>query len=167
MVFVRTNRFSCLVEFAVMKRIACLFLLCSLGLVLAGCGGGSDPRATVKGKVSLDGKPVPAGKVVFQSEAGDKTAFADIVDGAYSSNNVPVGKVKYAVQPVQKSAKSNMPKGAKMPGDVGPDFGKGEDQSKYVDIPMHLRDPSSSSLSTTIEATGETVLDIPLKSKVK
>src|SRR5690606_911968 len=42
-----------------------------LSLLLAGCGGESGPpTASVKGKVSLDGKPLPIGTVMFRPEKG-------------------------------------------------------------------------------------------------
>jgi hypothetical protein len=37
----------------------------TLCLALLGCGGGGPPSGTVKGTVTLDGQPVPAGTVMF------------------------------------------------------------------------------------------------------
>jgi hypothetical protein len=57
-------------------------------LVLAGCGGGSDPsRFELAGTVSYDGKPVPAGFIIFKPDAAAGNsgpgAQVDIRDGKY------------------------------------------------------------------------------------
>ena len=57
-------------------------------LALAGCGGSSGPtRFDLTGTVSYDGKPVPAGFIVFQPDAAAGNsgpgAQADIHDGKY------------------------------------------------------------------------------------
>jgi len=65
---------------------ACLPVL----VVLAGCGSGSGPaRFDLSGTVTYDGKPVPAGYIVFNPDAaagnsGPGTS-ADIRDGRYST----------------------------------------------------------------------------------
>jgi len=63
---------------------ACLSAL----VVLAGCGGRGDvPRFDLSGTVTYDGKPVPAGFIVFEPEtaAGNSgpASQADIRDGKY------------------------------------------------------------------------------------
>ena len=62
-------------------------LLVALPL-LVGCGGSGDapktPTATVKGKVTLDGNPMPKGKVVFDStEAGVPASEIEVKNGTY------------------------------------------------------------------------------------
>lgn len=44
------------------------FLLLTFFIVLAGCGGGSN-RFPVSGKITYDGKPVPAGEIVFEPDS--------------------------------------------------------------------------------------------------
>ncbi len=62
-------------------------LLATLAL-LSGCGGGDDelPREPVSGMVTLDGKPLAAGRIAFQPPPGAEgmPAGAAIEDGAYS-----------------------------------------------------------------------------------
>ena len=58
--------------------------------LLAGCGGQSGPpRFDLSGTVTYDGKPVPAGYIVFEPEtaAGNSGpgSQADIRDGKYST----------------------------------------------------------------------------------
>jgi hypothetical protein len=76
--------------------IACVLLLLAVGL--AGCGGGSADTVHLKGKVTLDGEPVPTdaqASVTFQPTAGNKgkAVTAAIVNGAYDSPNTPRGPV--------------------------------------------------------------------------
>jgi len=66
--------------------VACLPAL----LVLAGCGGQRDaPRFDLSGTVTYDGKPVPAGYMVFAPDtaAGNSgpASQADIRDGKYGT----------------------------------------------------------------------------------
>ena len=66
-------------------------------VVVAGCGTSESggPVAEVSGKVLLDGKPLPAGQIIFQPTAPGMAA-ADVVsfrDGEYQSAAVPVGNV--------------------------------------------------------------------------
>ena len=44
--------------------VACAVILASLPIAVPGCGP-QDPRISVQGTVSLDGKPLPSGQVVF------------------------------------------------------------------------------------------------------
>jgi hypothetical protein len=58
----------------------------ALMVLLAGCGGGSEGLAVVKGKVTYNGKPVPNGTVNFMpSDANKPSASGEIQpDGSYS-----------------------------------------------------------------------------------
>ncbi|QDU63798.1 hypothetical protein Pan216_46790 [Planctomycetes bacterium Pan216] len=79
-----------------MKRLA----LCFLGLtLLTGCGGKSagPPRYDVSGAVTFDGKPVPAGVLMFRPDAskgnsGPATTIR-IVDGAFDTQVAGMGVV--------------------------------------------------------------------------
>jgi hypothetical protein len=68
----------------------CIPLCLPALVVLAGCGGKGDaPRFDLSGTVTYDGKPVPAGYIVFEPEtaAGNSgpASQADIHDGKYST----------------------------------------------------------------------------------
>lgn len=67
-----------------------LFFACC---VVAGCGGQRGYR--VSGKVTFQGKPVPAGKILFSPDATKgntgPTGYADIKDGEYDTA-LPGGK---------------------------------------------------------------------------
>lgn len=71
-------------------------VVCSAGLAMlalvAGCGGGGGaeggrPRASASGKVSFDGKPVPAGFVVFTHTESGSTSECPITEGEYESES--------------------------------------------------------------------------------
>ena len=70
-------------------------LLLLLATVLAGCGAKQqvdENRTVVAGTVTINGKPIPAGTILFESpEAGTATS-AGISDGRYRSDRVPIGK---------------------------------------------------------------------------
>jgi hypothetical protein len=69
---IRTLRF--------LLRVGALAILLSL----AGCGGNA---VTVQGTVTIDGKPLDGGQIIFTSPldaAGQRNAIADIKDGKYS-----------------------------------------------------------------------------------
>jgi hypothetical protein len=60
--------------------------VCLSGLLLvlaAGCGDSEPPRAAVYGKIMLDGKPLPSGRIYFFPLQDAPSASADIKDGAY------------------------------------------------------------------------------------
>jgi hypothetical protein len=65
----------------------CRFLIASC-LLLAGCGGADDGLYDLRGTVTLDGKPVPAGEVILEpdSKEGNKgpSSMAQIKDGKFS-----------------------------------------------------------------------------------
>jgi hypothetical protein len=63
------------------------------GVLLAGCGGRGDQRTSqVAGGVTYQGKPVPAGSILFSPAApgGGPAGYADIVEGRY--NTAETGK---------------------------------------------------------------------------
>lgn len=62
-------------------------------LVMTGCGGGIQ-RVAVEGEVSLDGKPIQKGSILFRPTGTTKgmTAGGEIIDGRYqlSADKGPV-----------------------------------------------------------------------------
>ena len=86
-----------------LPALVCLFAF--------GCGGEKIYRVT--GKVTFQGKPVPAGKIYFIPD-GSKggtgpTGYADIKDGQYDTGaaggrNAPAGAVTIAIEGTDPSA---------------------------------------------------------------
>jgi hypothetical protein len=74
---------------------ACAALLA--GTVLsASCTGSAT--GTVKGKITVNGQPLPDGLITFESEVGNKDPFsAAVKDGAYETGPIPVGLCKVSV----------------------------------------------------------------------
>lgn len=70
-------------------RIAALIAVPLVALAVSGCGGGGGPegkaRASASGKVVFDGKPIPAGHVLFTHTDSGTMAICPISDGEYSS----------------------------------------------------------------------------------
>ncbi|MFO1002073.1 MAG: hypothetical protein U0936_17195 [Planctomycetaceae bacterium] len=63
-------------------------MLCVLLVFALGCGGGdSGPqRYRVSGKVTFNGKPVPAGSIYFETSEGP-SGGAQIIDGNYDTDS--------------------------------------------------------------------------------
>lgn len=78
-----------------MKHVQDMFCLAAFVLaafVLAtagGCGADGPPRYQVEGRVTYDGRPVPAGRVIFEPDAaaGRKgpAGYAEIANGEYTT----------------------------------------------------------------------------------
>jgi hypothetical protein len=78
-------------HYLVRATVACSLAAAVAGvLVLSGCGGDSGPqRYNVSGSVTFDGKPVPAGSVLFEPDRSKgnsgPAAAVKIKDGKYDS----------------------------------------------------------------------------------
>lgn len=92
----------------------------------SGCGGG---KGTVSGEVTVDGKPMPMGIIVFTPDSGLAVA-AEIVDGKYSAVGVPSGNVSVSLD--LNSLKQQAEKAAPKSGAAGmaAKFGKSDDPAK-------------------------------------
>ena len=64
------------------------FLLAGLVLMLGACSKSEPSPGTVSGKVTLDGQPMPEGKIIFYPP-GDAPAELDIKDGVYQGKAKP------------------------------------------------------------------------------
>jgi hypothetical protein len=80
-------------------------MMLGLSLLLGGCGGPSYGKAvTVKGKVTLDGKPVENARIIFHAVAGGlpaevRTQQAEIAaDGTYTLQKVYPAEYMVQVQ---------------------------------------------------------------------
>ena len=97
-------------------RTAAVVLAVGLAAVTAGCGGGSS---TVRGKVTLDGKPIEAGLISFVPTEGTTgpSAGASINQGEYDIRNDPLpvaGKYRVEIKAQKKTGKK-VPVGSPAP----------------------------------------------------
>lgn len=71
------------------RHLARAVLAALAAAALAGCGGGGVKRYSVSGAVTLGGRPVPAGEVVFEPDASKGNSgpgsVARIRDGRYQT----------------------------------------------------------------------------------
>jgi len=71
------------------------FLLVACAFVSGGCGRSRYPSATVTGRITIDGAPVPKGYITFSPVTGTKgpAVGAAIANGEYRCDKVPQGSV--------------------------------------------------------------------------
>jgi hypothetical protein len=167
-------------------RQRCLFLG-SFALLIAtttGCGG----KGTVTGKVNLDGKPLPAGRIAFVPSKG-VAASGEIKDGQYTVTGVPAGDVKVTVETkslqdritalrttVQNAKAMLPPPGAKLPDEAkaGVESDKQDADKKaqelkeleasYRPVPEKYSKPESTPLTLQVKS-GSNPFDANLDSK--
>jgi hypothetical protein len=82
--------------------------LCAL-LAITGCNGGRKPgTARLEGNITVDGQPPPEGaigSISFRPSGKGQPTSAQIVDGKYKCDDVPVGELVVFVQLVQPTGK--------------------------------------------------------------
>jgi len=137
-------------------------LLFSL-FALAGCGG--SEFATVEGKVIVDGQPVTAGRVIFQSMDGKSSIIAKIApDGSYRALDVPCGAMNVFVTPLDKVERIRIQRG----GTKGKKSSESEALAKAVEsspkIPEKYEDADTSRLTFTVKS-GTNTYNIEILSK--
>jgi hypothetical protein len=120
----------------------------------------------VAGKVSLDGKPLPGGTIIFQDSKKHAVA-AEIKDGEYTATGVPVGDVKVAVDTNSLKGKAEMLVGGIKLSDQ--EAAARAQQAKemlarYRPIPGKYADPEKSGLTTKVNG-GTNQYDVTLTSK--
>lgn len=78
------------------ERVLMVFAWTLLAVCL-GCGGSDVNRATLRGKVTFQGKPVPKGLIYFEPDISRGNSgpqgFAEILDGEYRTDKVGIGAV--------------------------------------------------------------------------
>jgi hypothetical protein len=69
------------------RRLTCLPIasLVILALACCGCGSKGPERFHVSGKVTANGKPIPAGTITFEPQGKGLQGFATIKDGQYDT----------------------------------------------------------------------------------
>jgi hypothetical protein len=139
---------------------ACLILTL---FALAGCGGSG--LATVEGKVTVDGHPATAGRVVFRSADGKSTVIANIAtDGSYRALDVPQEDMKVTVAGLTRLERTRIQRGA----GKGKKSSESEAMAKEIEsspkIPERYQDPEASGLTCTVKS-GTNTYNIEISSK--
>ena len=84
-------------------------LLGAATALLTGCGlGGPErPSTHLEGAVTLDQQPIAKGKISFipQQKGQAQPAAAEIVDGHYQAEGVPLGKVLVRISATKETGK--------------------------------------------------------------
>jgi len=159
-----------------MTRTARLLLLLSLSLVLVFGWSKKTPNAapvpaslyphalaSVSGKVTYKGEPLPAGTLTFHGQGNYLASIG--ADGTYSTTDLPIGKMVVTVE-TESANKNKMPRGAyaaKMAKMISPmpESAKSLPQGKYVRIPVKYADPKTSPLQATLK-NGENNINFDL-----
>jgi hypothetical protein len=83
--------------------VCALAFSCLTFLISTGCDkkGADAQRVRVTGKVTLDGKDLQTGTVVFDPESGEPPAVMNILDGKYEGL-APVGKNRVRIAAIRK-----------------------------------------------------------------
>jgi hypothetical protein len=127
-------------------------------LFLSGCGGGAGPRAKVKGKVTFNDRPVPAGTITFFG-TDKRSGTAQLKqDGSYEIADAPVGEVTITVETPDKSkmmgpvGQDKRPPGVgSMPADMDPGkSGLITSPDKIVSVPAKYFKSETSPLKYTV-----------------
>ena len=96
-------------------------VLISVSVAVIGCGGGDPPGAPVKGQITINGDPLPAGTVVFEPDAQkgntSKREFRTQIDpanpGVYElrsdDDGVSLGWYRVAVFAIQSPNRMTRP----------------------------------------------------------
>lgn len=110
---------------AMTPRRLCARLIVGLGIIAGGCGGGGPgagpgTEGDVSGTVTLKGKPVPSGEVLFEPTGGPAAdtapRTASLAGGSYSVILIP-GQYRVTVQQPQ-AGKPSQPLGGSKQLDV-------------------------------------------------
>jgi hypothetical protein len=141
------------------RRHIILAIGLTLGLSLAGCGGGEDslPRLAISGRVTLDGKPLEHGSITFTpadaGRADATTAGASISDGSYSvaqAGGPTPGNYRVAILGAEEGS--------------APAPGERPTRSAVAKSPIPEEYNTRSSLKAEIKADGSKTFDYELKS---
>lgn len=137
-----------------MRRFVVSFALILATVALAGCGKNAtaSKRVRVNGSVSLDGKAVTVGTVVFDAENGEPPGSFTIVDGKFEGV-AAVGKNKVRIAATRKVS---MKEKYKMD---GPGYDEMVEENM---LPARYNDGS---LTREVLESGDNKFDFELKSK--
>ena len=136
--------------------------MCIAVLTVAGC---SPPQASVSGRVTLDGKPLPAGRVTFLCDGRGRPALAGKItaEGTYGIANLPPGLAAVSVETFKPQPKPASGVDPTTGVDASLDW---EDTGPYVPIPQRYANPKTSGLEHML-APGPQTFNIDLTSAEK
>lgn len=121
------------------------WLLCTL--IFAGCGGETGPvTVPIKGKVTLDGKPVEKGTITFEPSDGKGGAYSAAIESGAYATNVELGPKRVRISAVKVIGRRKVYEGSK--------------DSPEEDITQELIPPkynSESTLDRELKAAAEDV----------
>ena len=87
--------------------------LAAVCLAVAGCGKSGVPRLALRGDVTFNGAPVPAGSVRFEPDTkrggSGPVGYAAIVDGRYDTRNGGKGPVAGPMRVIVSGVQSSKP----------------------------------------------------------
>ncbi len=139
---------------------------CILGLaVLANLGCGGQKFTDVEGQVSFDGKPLPAGLIVFTNPEDTLASSAYLRgDGTFSARNVPAGTVRVAVrnEEFQGVMSEKQAAALRSRGLPAPSFDEKVKGFRYVAIPPHYADTQTSGITFELGSSGVNRIEIAL-----
>jgi hypothetical protein len=127
-----------------------------LVLFFAGCG----KPVRVDGRVLLDGKPLPGGRVTFLCDGGLRPALCSPIreNGEYAIQDPPLGRARVTVETFKQEPRPKL--GIDPQAGIDPSVGW-EDAGPYVPIPARYRSPKTSGIECMI-APGTQTFDIVL-----
>ena len=128
-----------------------------LAVLAIGCSG-EQSLGPVSGRVTIDGKPVTAGRVTFSAKDQSNAASGELTaDGSYTIADAPTGDVVIAVR-TRDYATILMPGSAKITKGVDGDSSVYTPSQKanplYVATPDRFADLSKSGIEVTIPKSG-------------
>ena len=104
---------------------------------LFGCGGDSN-KATLSGKVTYKGAPVPGGTLTLYPESGPAYPISLHADGTFSVSDVPVGPMGVGIDTGGPAAAAS----------AGPGM---SNLPPHVDVPLKYKDPKTSHLTWDVK----------------
>ncbi len=129
-----------------------VLVVCVLGLI--GCGGADGPKTvTVSGEVTFDGKPLPAGEIIFRDDGGEGHADAGKIRAGEYSFQCTLGK-----KTVEISAMREVPGTVPQALETGEAGGEVE---QYIPEKYNGR----TTLGAEVTESGENTFDFPLEAK--
>jgi hypothetical protein len=143
------------------KRTA---MLASLSLLALGCGGGSLETAPVTGTVTLDGKPLPHGMVVFSPERGRGATGQIESDGSFTLSTYGNGDGA-VVGPHRVAVMCSVDLPNPSPNPDNPDDGMWKRTRSL--IPTKYTNSATSGLTFDVLADTDNVANLPLSQAVR